>query len=108
MFKKFRKAFALLVVLVILSSLLIITASGSFFYRNTVLGYETQKNLMLNLNISYAYLLSSLQQSSREYIFTDNKESYDYFLELVNNYKDNGSISLNYDLIFDIQAYIWL
>ncbi len=104
MLKKISKTVALLVILVLLSSLLIITASGSFFYRNTVLEYETQKTLMLNLNLSYTYLLTSLQQSSREYIFTDNQESYDNFLKLVKNYKDNESISLNFDPISDLQA----
>lgn len=108
MFKKIRKPVTLLIVVVILSSLLIITASGSFFYRNAVLGYETQKTLLINLNLSYTYLLSSLQQNSREYIFTDNQESHDRFLELVKDYKGNDSISLNFDPISDLQASTWL
>ena len=108
MFKKIRKPVALLIIVVTISSLLIITASGSFFYRNAVLGYETQKTLLINLNLSYTYLLSSLQQYSREYIFIDNQESNDRFLELINDYKENDSISLNFDPISDLQASIWL
>ncbi len=108
MFKKIRKTVALLVILVILSSLLIIAAFGSFFYRNAVLGYETQKTLLLNLNFSYTYLLSSLQQTSRGYIFTDDQESYNRFLKLVKDYKDNDSICLNFDPISDLQASTWL
>ncbi|HZK87936.1 MAG TPA: ATP-binding protein [Anaerovoracaceae bacterium] len=108
MFKKIRKSVALLIVVVILSSLLIITASGSFFYRNAVLGYEIQKTLLINFNLSYTYLLSSLQQNSREYIFTDNQKSNDRFLRLVKDYKDNDSINLSFDAISDLQASTWL
>ncbi|MBK5245843.1 MAG: response regulator [Peptostreptococcaceae bacterium] len=108
MFKKIREPIALLVIVVIFSSLLTIAASGSFFYRNSVLGYETQKTLLINLNSSYTYLLSSLQQNSSEYIFADNQKSKDRFLKLVKNYKENDSINLNFDPISDLQASTWL
>lgn len=108
MLKKIRKPIALLVVVVVLSSLLVITASGSFFYRNAVLGYEIQKTLLINFNLSYSYLLSSLQQNAREYILTDNQESYNRFLELVKDYKEKDFIDLNFRTISDLQASSWL
>jgi len=108
MFKKINRPVTILVIVVILSSLLTITASGSFFYRNAVLGYETQKTLLIDLNLSYSYLLSSLQENSRKYIFQGNQESKDQYLSLVKNYKDNNSINLNFDPISELQASIWL
>jgi len=108
MFKKIRKPVTLLIIVVILSSLLIITASGSFFYRNAVSKYETQKTLLMNLNLSYSYLLGSLQQTSREYILTNNQESKDSFLKLVKDYKNNDYINLNFDLTSDLQASTWI
>lgn len=108
MFKRIRKTVVIFFIILILSSLLVVTASGSFFYRNAVLGYETQKTLMLNLNLSHAHLLNSLQQSSREYILTENKESYNHFLKLAEDYRDDQSISLNFDPISDLQASTWL
>jgi len=123
MLKKASKTKVLLITIVIVSSLLTISASGSFFYRNAVLGYETQKTMLLNLNFSYTYLLNSLQEHSKEYIVnndTESKETFqalvkdytseskDTFQALVKDYTSDKSIRLNFQAISELQSFNWL
>jgi signal transduction histidine kinase/HPt (histidine-containing phosphotransfer) domain-containing protein len=108
MFKKISKPVTLLIIVIVLSSFLTVTASGSFFYRNAVLGCEAQKTLLINLDFSYTYLLNTLQENSRKYIFDDNQKSRDIYLSLVKDYQENNSINLNFDPVSELQATAWL
>lgn len=108
MLKKASKTKVLLITIIIVSSLLTISASGSFFYRNAVMGYETQKNMLLNLNFSYTYLLNSLQEHSKEYIVNNDAESKDTFQVLVEDYTTNKTIRLNFKAVSELQSFNWL
>ena len=108
MLKKLTRPKTMMLAVVILSSLLTISASGSFFYRNAVLGYETQKTLLLDLNLSYNYLWNSLQEHAYDYVQTGNEKSLGTFRELKESYEEDSSIHLAYQPISEYQAYTWL
>ena len=108
MLKKLTRPKTMMLAVVILSSLLTISASGSFFYRNAVLGYETQKTLLLDLNLSYNYLWNSLQEHAYDYVRTGNEKSLGTFRELKESYEEDSSIQLAYQPISEYQAYTWL
>lgn len=108
MLKKLTRPKTMMLAVVILSSLLTISAAGSFFYRNAVLGYETQKTLLLNLNLSYNYLWNSLQEQAHDYIQTGNEKHRETFLGLKESYEEDSSIHLAYQPISEYQAYTWL
>lgn len=108
MLKMITRPKVLLITIVILSALLTISASGSFFYRNAVLGYETQKTLLLNLNHSYTYLLNSMQDNCKKYVIMDDAVAKETFLALAEDYTSTKSIRLNYQAISEFQAYTWI
>lgn len=108
MFKKLTRPKTMLLAVVILSCLLTISASGSFFYRNAVLGYETQKTLLLDLNLSYNYLWNSLQEHANDYVTTGDEKSRETFQDLLQSYEEDSAIHLAYQPISEYQAYTWL
>lgn len=106
--KKITRPIVLLLFIVILSSLLTICASGSFFYRHAVLSCEAQKTLLLNLNLSYTYLLNSIQENSKKYILTDDLDARDKFSVLTETYTKSDSIHMNFDPLSQLQSSAWL
>jgi len=108
MFQLMTKPKAILITVIILSSFLTVSAAGSFFYRNAVLGFETQKNLLMNLNLSYTYLLSSLQEHSTNYIVGNDSSGKKEFISLSKAYTDDALICLNFEPISKLQASNWI
>ena len=92
------------VMIISLVIILIMNVMAVFAYRDEVLSIETRKDNMLSFNVKYNNLLDSLHFNASRYLQTSDEKYKSEFYRLLNNYRKNDSISLEYRIFTEKQA----
>jgi|GEM_PF-883488 PAS domain S-box len=92
------------VMIISLVIILIMNTMAVFAYRDEVLSTEARKDNMLSLSIKYSGLLASMNSSAKQYFQTNDEKFKSEFYNLLNNYKNNDSIMLEYRIFTEDQA----
>ena len=92
------------IMIISLVIILIMNVMAVFAYRDEVLSIETRKDNMLSFNVKYNNLLESLHSNASRYLQTNDEKYKSEFFSLLNNYKKNDNISLDYRIFTENQA----
>ncbi|MEL7654781.1 MAG: ATP-binding protein [Bacillota bacterium] len=92
------------VMIISLIIILIMNTMAVFAYHNEVLAVENRKENMLNFNIKYNKLLENIHSNAKQYLLTNDERYKSEFYNLLNNYRKNDSISLDYRVFTRKQA----
>ena len=92
------------VMIISLIIILIMNTMAVFAYHNEVLSVENRKDNMLNFDIKYTKLLERIHSNAKQYLLTNDERYKSELYDLLNNYRKNDSISLDYRVFTKGQA----
>ncbi len=92
------------VMIISLVIILFINTMAVFAYRDEVISIEIRKDNMLSFNIKYFNLLENLHSNAKQYLQTNDEKFKSEFYSLLNNYRKNDNISLEYRIFTENQA----
>lgn len=92
------------VMIISLVIILIMNTMAVFAYRNEVISIEIRKNSMLSFDIKYSNLLETLYSDTKLYLQTNDERFKSEFFMFLNNYKSNGSASLDFRVFTEAQT----
>ena len=92
------------VMIISLIIILIMNAMAVFAYHDEVISVENRKDNMLNFNIKYEKLLEKVHSNAKQYLLTNDDRYKSEFYSLLNNFRKNDIITMEYRVFTKEQA----
>lgn len=92
------------IMIISLIIILIMNTMAVFADYNEVLTVENRKDNMLTFNIKYTKFLEEINANAKQYLLTNDEQYKTEFYRLMNSYRQNDTISLEYRVFTKTQA----